>query len=105
MVLFRWLSLTLIVLALMLLGADIVSTLEAGSGVIIRSLDKVLLLFNMDLKPWVQNTFSPSVANVLLSILSSPAWVTLGILGIVFSFIAPARRERAPEHAPAPAEH
>jgi hypothetical protein len=104
MVLFRWLSLTLIVLALMLLGADIISTLEAGSGVVVRSLDKILLLFGVDAKPWIQTTFSSTIANGFLAVLSSPGWATFGVVGVVFTLIVPGRRERR-EPAAAPAEH
>ena len=105
MVIFRWLSLTLIVLALMLLGADIISTLEAASGVVVRSLDKVLLLFGHDVKPWIGRTFPAVVGNVLLAILGSPGWVTLGILGVVVALIVPGRRrERHEAGHGAPAE-
>jgi hypothetical protein len=105
MVMFRWFSLTLIVLALMLLGADIISTLEAGSGVVVRSMDKVLLLFGVDAKPWIQATFSTAVANAFLAALASPGWATLGIIGVILALMMPARRESAPEPLHAPAEH
>jgi hypothetical protein len=106
MVVFRWLSLTLIVLALMLLGADIISSLEAGSGVVVRSLDKVFLLFGLDAKPWIQTRFSSGFANAFLAVLSSPGWATLGIVGVVLALIVPSRREkRQPAAAHHAAEH
>jgi hypothetical protein len=100
MVVFRWLSLVLIVLALMLLGADIVSTLEAAGGTVVRSLDRVLLLVGFDAKPWVQTKFPPGVANAFLAILSTPGWVTFGIIGVILVLIVPARRARHAHEAP-----
>ena len=105
MFLFRWFSLTLIVLALMLLGADIISTLEAGTGVIVRPMDKVLLLFGLDGKPWIQASFSTAVANALLAVLSLPGWATLGVVGVLFMLLFPPRRTRPPERTVAEAEH
>jgi hypothetical protein len=105
MVLFRWFSLTLIVLALMLLGADIISTLEAGTGVVVRPMDKVLLLFGLDAKPWIQASFSPNVSNALVAVLSLPGWATLGVVGVMLTLLIPPRRERPPEPAHAEAEH
>ena len=94
MVVFRWFSLTLIVLALMLLGADIVSTLEAANGVVVRSLDKDLLLFGIDAKPWIETRVLAGVASAFLAVLSFPGWATLGIVGVVLALIVPARREK-----------
>ena len=94
MALFRWLSLLLIVVALMLLGADVVSTLESPAGVVVRSLDKVLLLAGVDGKIWVQARFAPAIANALLAILASPGWAVIGIVGVVLALITPGRRER-----------
>jgi hypothetical protein len=94
MVVFRWFSFILIVLALMLLGADIVSTREAAGGVVLRSLDKDLLLFGLDAKPWVQATFSAGFASAVLALLSFPAWATLGIVGVVLALIVPGRRKK-----------
>lgn len=104
MIVLRWFSLSLIVLALMLLGADIISTLEAGSGVVVRSLDKVLLLFNLDPKPWIQTAFSSSIANAVIAVLLSPGWAIFGIAGVFLTLILPGRRERR-EPAAAHQEH
>src|SRR5215467_10430943 len=104
MVLFRWFSLTLIVLAFMLLGADIISTLEMGTGVVVRPMDKVLLLFGLDVKPWLQASFSPNVANALVAVLSLPGWVTLGVAGLMMTLLIAPRRELAAEPAHAEAD-
>ena len=106
MALFRWFSLTLIVLAFMLLGADIISTLEMGSGVVVRPMDKILLLFGLDAKPWVQASFSPNVSSALVAVLSLPGWATLGVVGVILTLLVPPRRERAePAHAEEDHDH
>jgi hypothetical protein len=100
MVVIRWLSLVLLVLALMLLGADSVTSLEQQAGFKIRSLDTILLLFNADLKPWVMATFSGSAQNAITSLLAAPAWAVAGVLGVVFSVLTPNRRIKAVKDAP-----
>jgi len=78
----------------MLLGADIISTLEAGSGAVLRSLDNILLLFGVHAVPWVQTTFLSNVSNGFLAVLSWPSWTTFGIVGVVLAFIVRDRREK-----------
>ena len=102
----RWLSFIWIVLALMLLGADIVSTLEAPGTVVVRSLDRILMLFQLDAKPFVEANFATWLVSPSLAVLASPSWATLGILGVLFSLLAQAFRSKPKEahHTPS-AEH
>ena len=106
MVVIRWFSLLLIVLALMLLGADIISTLEMPGMVVVRPLEKILMLFGFQSRPWVEANFAPWLVNPSLAVLASPGWAILGILGVIFSLLAPNRRPK-PKAAPSapPAEH
>jgi len=55
----RVLSLALIVIALMLLGADVVSTLEMPGHLVVRSLDRILMLFGIDMSPGCKCIFRP----------------------------------------------
>ncbi|HEY4264686.1 MAG TPA: hypothetical protein VGM72_05165 [Micropepsaceae bacterium] len=97
MIVFRLFGLLLIVLALMLLGADLVSTLEKNGETVIRSLDQILMLLGADVKPWLQEQLSPQFANVLLVALSWPGWAILGILGTLLAMLSAGHREpRAP---------
>lgn len=100
MVFIRLISLVLIVLALMLLGADIVSTLEMPGKIVVRSFDHILMLLHADAVPWVQMNLPPWLASASLAVLSSPCWAIFGILGVVLSLITPTRRHRAREEAP-----
>jgi hypothetical protein len=106
MIVIRWFSLLLIVLALMLLGADIVSTLEMPGAVVVRPLEKIFMLFGFQSRPWVEANFAPWLVNPSLAVLASPGWAILGILGVIFSLLAPSRRPK-PKAAPnaPPIEH
>jgi hypothetical protein len=102
MVIFRWLSLVLIVLAVMLLGADLVGTLEK-KAVFVRSLQDVILLFDYDTKqvltanaPW------PEILLVANAIIDTPSWVTLSVIAFFFAIIAPSTRHVRPLPPPPP---
>ena len=98
MALIRFLAVFFIIIALMLLGADIVSTLETPGGLVVRSLDRVLLLVQADAKSFVQRTFPVWVVAVCLSLLASPASAVFGTLGILFSLLGlPGLREEQPK--------
>jgi hypothetical protein len=103
MIVFRLIGFTLIVLALMLLGADLVSTLEKNGDTVIRSLDQILLLLRADPKPWLQQQLSPSFANAAFVVLSWPGWAVLGIIGVILGMLGAGHREpRSPLSPPAP---
>ena len=89
MVIFRLIGLLLIVLALMLLGADLVSTLEKNGETVIRSFDQILMLFGLDASLWVQQHVSP-----LRIVLFWPGWAVLGIPGIFLGMVSAGRREK-----------
>jgi hypothetical protein len=107
MALVRWFSLLLIVLALMLIGADIVSSLEMPGVVMVRSFDKILMLFGTDLKPWVQTSIPPALVSPGLSVLAAPGWAVIGVLGVVFSLLGQMGRGGAHKEAsqPEPIHH
>jgi hypothetical protein len=89
-VLMRLVSLVLIVAALMLLGADAVTSLEKGGEVTVRSLDTVWGLLSpatLDgFKGWVQNHAAAS-AQAVYSALALPAWSITGVLGVILAFV------------------
>lgn len=86
----RLVSLILIVTALLLLGADAVSSLERGGQLTVRSLDTVWAMINpaslAAFKSWVQNTL-PFMAQGVYSFLSSPGWGVTGVIGVTLAFI------------------
>jgi hypothetical protein len=92
MFIFRIIGLVLVVVALMLLGADAVTTLEKGGDlwhgdIMVRSLDQVLVLLQWDIKPWIQTTLPDPLAGWLLTALSWPSWADLGVPGVILNFL------------------
>lgn len=87
---FRFVSLILIVAALMLLGADIVTSLEKGE-VTVRTIDQVWALLCKDslvaFKSWIGATLPPFLAGWVYRLLGMWAWGVVGVLGIVLAFL------------------
>ncbi len=94
-VLMRLLSLCLIVAALMLLGADAVTSLEKGGEVTVRSLGTVWGLLGpggLDgFKAWVQH-HAGFAAQFVYSFLALPSWSVTGVPGVILAFVATVRR-------------
>ena len=104
MLFFRIIGLFLIVLALMLLGADVVSTLEKNGGATIRSLAQIILLFGADPAVGIPQRLPPFAASVLLAVLSWPGWAVLAVPGILLAMAGGSSRNkgRAPPPPPPP---
>jgi hypothetical protein len=94
MIIFRLLGLLLIVLALMLLGADVVSTLEKGGEPVIRSLEQILSLLRIDALPWFERTLGPQFTRGMAVVFSWPAWAVLGVPGALLGMLSSRRRKR-----------
>jgi hypothetical protein len=103
MLIFRVIGLFLIVVALMLLGADVVSTLENNAGTTIRSFAQILALFGADTNTWVERS-PPLIAGVLAAVFSWPGWAVVGIPGVLFGMMGGSARKkhRAPPPPPPP---
>src|SRR6516164_9076507 len=86
----RLIALFLVVSALLLLGADAVTSLEKGGEITVRSLDMIwAMLDKADLdsfKAWIQNNAS-SMAQGVYSALALPGWAVTGVLGVLVAFI------------------
>ena len=86
----RLISLILIVAALMLLGADAVTSLERGGELTVRSLGTVWGIFNppawIAFKSWVQN-HAAFMAQGVYSFLALPGWAATGVLGVILAFV------------------
>jgi hypothetical protein len=89
-VLMRLISLILIVVALMLLGADAVTSLEKGGEITVRSLGTVWIIIDANglahFKDWIQH-YLPSLAQGVYSALALPGWAATGVLGVILAFI------------------
>jgi hypothetical protein len=86
----RLVSLVLIVAALMLLGADAVTSLEKGGEITVRSLGAVWSIIDNDglnhFKSWVQH-YLPFFAQGVYSALALPGWAVTGVIGVILAFI------------------
>lgn len=86
----RLVSLVLIVIALMLLGADAVTSLEKGGELTVRSLGFIWGILHQPsldaFKSWAQNHL-PFMAQGVYSFLALPGWAATGVLGVIFAFI------------------
>ena len=71
--------------ALMLVGADEISTIENGGIRTIRSLGTILTLYRADPKPLL-TTLPDGVAGALMSFLSLPGWLVLAVLGAALAY-------------------
>src|SRR4051812_9109844 len=100
MIILRLLGLMLIVLALMLLGADVVSTLEKSGEIVIRSFEQILLLLGVDALPWFERKLGPQFAQGMTVIFSWPGWALLGVPGALLGMLAGASRERRVSRRP-----
>jgi len=86
----RLISLILIVTALMLLGADAVTSLERGGDLTVRSLGTIWGLLNpaslSAAKSWVQN-HAAFMAQGVYSSLALPGWAVTGVIGVILAFV------------------
>ena len=86
----RLVSLVLIVVALMLLGADAVTSLEKGGEITVRSLGGVWSSIDdgglNHFKNWVQH-YLPFFAQGVYSSLALPGWALTGVVGVILAFI------------------
>jgi hypothetical protein len=90
-VILRLISLILVVSGLMLLGADIITSLENGGKIMVRSLDQVWGLFN---KPavaafhgWCEGHLPGFLARGVAALFAIPGWAATGVPGIILAFL------------------
>jgi hypothetical protein len=99
-VILRLVSLVLVVAALMLLGADAISSLENGGKIIVRSLDQVWTLFDKTgveaFHAWLDRHLPAVVAHGVAAIFTLPGWAATGVPGAVLAFLF-GRRVTEPE--------
>lgn len=90
-VVLRLISLILVVSALMLLGADIVTSLENGGKIMVRTLDQVWALFDAGaaagFRAWMTAHLPGFLANAIGGLLGLWGWAVLGVPGIVLAFL------------------
>lgn len=89
--LFRIVSLFLILLALVLLGADAMTSLEHHGQITVRSLDAFSTLLDGPafdgFKTWVQHALPSPVPHWIFSTLALPGWSVPGVIGVILAFL------------------
>lgn len=99
MAFFRFLALILIVLGLMLLGADVISMLESGQEPALRSLENVWGMFTAtgveSFKAWLAELVPGGAVDIFNIILGLPAFAVCGVLGILLAVLFRERDEFA----------
>jgi len=90
-VVLRFISLILIVAGLMLLGADLITSLEKGGGWTVRSIEQIWALFGKSsetaFNAWLQHALPAPVGRWIASVLSVPAWFLTGVLGVILAIL------------------
>jgi len=89
-VVFRLIALVLIVAALMLLGADVVTSLQHHE-ITVRSIGDIWGLINpaslAAFKSWVEASLPGPVPGWVYALLSMWSWGVLGVLGVILAFL------------------
>jgi hypothetical protein len=90
-VILRLISLAFIVAALMLLGADAVTSLENGGKITVRSLDMMWALFDKGavtaFHGWCDAHLPSVLARAIAAVFGLPAWAATGVPGIILAFL------------------
>jgi len=99
MAFFRFLALILIVLGLMLLGADVVTMLESGREPVLRTLENVWALFTAtgvaSFKAWLAGMMPGPLMDIFNALLSLPAFAVFGVIGVLLAVVFRERDEFA----------
>jgi hypothetical protein len=87
----RLISLVLIVVALMLLGADVLTSLEKGGVITVRSIDQVWMIVDKagdaSFKAWMIKAVPGFVVSAFNTVIALPGWAVSGVIGVILAFI------------------
>lgn len=91
MAIFRFVALVLIVLGLMLLGADVISMLETRAEPHLRSLEDIWALFSATgvqaFKVWIAELLPAPASDGIVTLLALPAFAVLGVKGVILAVL------------------
>ena len=82
---FRFVAWVLVAVAIALLGADGVSSLETGEPVM-RTTETIISLMGVDAAAIVENA-PGGVSQALGTIMSLPLWAVVGLIGVVLTLV------------------
>ena len=88
----RLISLVLIALALMLLGADLITSLEKGGEITVRSVEQVVAMFSAggpaSFRAWAAHHWPMTALHAMEAILTLPGWAVTGVPGVILNFFS-----------------
>jgi len=86
----RLASFFLIAVALILLGADAVTSLDKGGEITVRSIEQVWAVLSpgsiLSFKAWMEHAM-PAGAHGVETVLTLPGWGITGVLGVLLNFL------------------
>jgi hypothetical protein len=89
-VLFRFISLILIVVAVALIGGDFVTSLERGGVVTVHSYTQIWALLSKNgeasFMAWLPHALPGPLPGWIMAVLALPAW-SIGVLGVILAFL------------------
>ena len=82
LIVLQWTGIVFIGHALMLIGADEITTLERGRILTVRSLQQILVLYGAD------PTVIPAIGGISAVVLGWPGWAILAVVGGIIWWIS-----------------
>jgi len=86
----RLVSLVLIVAAIVLMGGDVIATLDKGGDITVRSADQIWTLLSSHsadaAKSWMEHKLAGSLSHGIEAALALPAWAITGVPGVILAF-------------------
>src|SRR6266567_8299642 len=96
MTILRLISILFIIVAVMLLGADVVSALEETDEMIPRSLNHILVLCGFDAMEWLAQNLPLQFAQLCITVVSWAGWAVIGVRGVVLGLPTAGRTKHRP---------
>lgn len=88
----RLISLVLIVIALGLLGADAITSLDKGGAITVRSVEQVWAMLGPGgadaFREWAQHHWPPAALHAFDTVLTLPGWGVTGVPGVILNFFS-----------------
>jgi hypothetical protein len=82
----------LIVVALGLLGADAIASLDRGGEITVRSVEQVWAMLTPggagDFLTWAQRHWPPAALHLFQAVMVLPGWAVTGVPGVILNFLA-----------------
>jgi hypothetical protein len=87
----RLISLVLIASAIVLMGGDVIATLEKGGDVTVRSADQIWTILSSHgadaAKTWMEHRLPGVLSHGAESAFALPAWAITGVPGVILAFV------------------